>query len=138
MSCGLGSIGGRCLIVLAVLFGCSSTPANDTGADACLRVRDVRGYTALHDRYVFIRAARDRHYLLEIDQGCRGLTFGSGIVISNAFDRVCSHDGATISFRDFDRTRRCRILEVEAVAGLEAAEALVIQRTAADPEGTAD
>ncbi len=98
----VASAGICCAVALTVLVGCTSIPTDEDSSDACLRVRDVRGCTALHDRYVFIRAARERNYLLEVDLGCNGLLYGTGIFISNDVDRVCSSSGATISFWRFD------------------------------------
>jgi hypothetical protein len=126
-------------VVLAVaigLLGCGSIPDANNRADAvraadeaCFNVRDARSYHALHDRYVYLRCARKKHFLLSIGEGCRGLSHGSGIAISNEFDRVCSQSGAVITYRQFDQTHRCLILQVEAVANLEAATALVEDRT---------
>jgi hypothetical protein len=94
----------------------------------CFNVRDTRSYTALHDRYVYVKCVRKKHYLLTIDQGCRGLMNSFGVSISNDFNRVCSHSGAMISFREYSQPKRCRILEVEAVEDLEAAKRLVEER----------
>jgi hypothetical protein len=122
----------------AVLFSiaCGSAPAEEatsaaageTVAGTCFNVRDTRGFHALHDRYVYVKCLRDKHFLLTIDQGCGGLSFATSLFIGNEFNRVCSHSGAMITYREFDRTRRCRILEVESVESLEAAERLVRER----------
>lgn len=122
----------------AVLFSiaCGSAPAEEatsaaageTVAGTCFYVRDTRGFHALHDRYVYVKCLRDKHFLLTIDQGCGGLSFATSLFIGNEFNRVCSHSGAMITYREFDRTHRCRILEVEPVESLEAAERVVRER----------
>jgi len=91
------------VLVLAIaLMGCGT--ASDTALEAetaagdaeetCFNVRDARSYRVLHDRYVFVRCVHKRQYLLTIDRGCRGLSHGFGIAISNEFNRVCSQSGA--------------------------------------------
>jgi hypothetical protein len=60
-----------------VFFACSSAPAEkspsaaggDTIAGTCFSVRKTRGFHALHDRYVYVKCVRDKHFLLTIDQG---------------------------------------------------------------------
>jgi hypothetical protein len=97
----------------------------------CFRVRETRGFHGLHDRYAYVKSARKQYYLLTIDQGCRGLNFTTWIAIANGFDRVCSNSGAMVAFREFGRLKTCRILEVEAVSGLQQAQDLVKDRTKA-------
>ena len=127
------------LIVMLTASACGSTGSAESSDsepvadEACFNVRDTRSYHALHDRFVYVRCARKKHFLLTIGEGCRGLTYGSGIVISNEFNRVCSLSGAVITYRQFDRTHRCLILDVEAVDDMAAAEALVERRTTPAP-----
>jgi len=106
-----------------------TTDTEPTAVAACFNVPDAKSYHALHDRYVYVRLARKKHFLLTIGEGCRGLSYGFGIAISNEFNRVCSQSGAVITYRQFDQTHRCLILEVEAVDDMAAAEALVERRT---------
>jgi len=110
-----------------------TTDTEPTAVAACFSVRDTRSYHVLHDRYVYVRCIRKKHFLLTIDEGCRGLSYGFGIAISNEFNRVCSQSGAVITYLQFDQTHRCLILEVEAVADMAAAEALVERRTTSAP-----
>lgn len=123
------------LIVALAASACGSTGSAElrdsepAGDEACFNVRDTRSYHALHDRYVYLRCIRKKHFLLTIDGGCRGLSYGSGIAIANEFNRVCSHSGAVITYRQFDRIHRCLVHDVEAVEDLEAATALVEERT---------
>ena len=69
----------------------------------CFRVRDTRGFSAIDDRFVYVKSVRDRHYLLTMDNRCYGLEFSIKIAIANEFDRVCSNDRAILTYRDFNR-----------------------------------
>ena len=79
-------------------------------------VRDVRSFDAIHDRYAYVRCRRGKHYLLTMANACLGLQDSIEVAVANDFNRVCSHDGAWLTYRDFERTRRCIILRVEAFA----------------------
>jgi len=68
------------------------------------------------------------------DGVCRGLRYGSGIAISNEFNRVCSQGGAVITYRQVDQTHRCIILDFEAVKELQTAKTLVGDRATSGPE----
>ena len=57
---------------------------------------------------------------------CLGLQ--DSIAVANDFNRVCSHDGTRLTYRDFERTRRSIILRVEAVDDRAAALDLVARR----------
>lgn len=60
-----------------VLIACASPPAEksrsatagETVAGTCFNVRDTRGFHALHDRFVYVKCVRDKHFLLTIDRG---------------------------------------------------------------------
>jgi hypothetical protein len=108
-----------------------STPeesAELTVEKACFRVRNTRSMSAFDDRHVYVRCIRDEHYLLTMQPACIGLENSIGVAVSNRFDRVCSNDGAWITYKDFGRTRRCGIVTVEAVADRNAALKLVEKR----------
>ena len=79
-------------------------------------VRDVRSLDAIHDRYVYVQCRRGKHYLLTMANACLGLPDSIAVAVANDFNRVCSHDGAWLTYRDFERTRRYVILRVEAFA----------------------
>lgn len=96
---------------------------------ACFSVRGARSFDALEDRYVYVRGLRDEHYLLTLEYGCFGLRSAFGITIASHFDRVCSNDFASITFRRFDQLESCRIREVESVASRESAEEIARIRT---------
>jgi hypothetical protein len=144
------------LILAAVLGGCASTseteqtPTPMTGEAAapviepvaprpdlqlsCFNVRNVRRYSVLHERYVYVRVRGNEHYLLTLERPCIGLPFATGIAISNDFSRVCSDTLAYITFRDGARLDRCTIVRVEAVADKAMAERVVKNRTEPKPE----
>jgi hypothetical protein len=117
------------------------TPSNEgepKAVEACFRVRDTRSFDAVDDRFVYVRCIRDRHYLLTMDNACFGLENSIAVAVSNRFDRVCSNDRAWITYKDFNQTRRCGILSVEAVESREAALELIKKRketSAAGREG---
>lgn len=54
---------------------------------------------------------------------------GGRLSCDNDFNLACSHDGAWLTYRDFERTRRCVMLRVEAVDDWAAALDLVARRT---------
>jgi hypothetical protein len=92
---------------------------------ACFRVRDTRSFDAVDDRFVYLRCVRDKHYLLTMDNACLGLQNSIAVAVANGYDRVCSNDHAFITYREFDQTRRCGILNVERVEDRAAALKLV-------------
>jgi Family of unknown function (DUF6491) len=97
--------------------------------EACFNVREVRNFTALDDRFVYIEGARDEHYLLTMAGVCIGLEDSFQIAISNELSRVCSIDFGKITYRGLGgRAETCSIREVEAVEDRAAAEQLVESR----------
>jgi len=125
-------------------LGCTSTKSADTREDApvaqeaCFNVRDVLSFDALHDKFVYVSCRRGRHYLLTMENICLGLRNSLAIAVSNDFNRVCSQDGATITYRGLGRTARCIILQVEAVDDRAAAQELVERRTKAQDSDTSE
>ena len=126
------------LVAFAMICGLcgagESTPDETKPEEACFRVRDVRGFTAMDDRFVSVECVRKRHYLLTMANPCFGLENSIGIKVANQFDRVCSNDGAWITYKDFNQTKRCTILTVESVTGLDQAKKVVGERKAAGAE----
>lgn len=133
----------RFLQSVAVVFlglGAGAASAENVGEDpgpekSCLRVRDTRGFTAIDDRHVYVKSVRGGHYLLTMANTCFGLESSVAITIANRFDRVCSNDGAWLTYQDFNQKKRCVILTVESVRNLEHAEKIVAERR---PTPTAD
>jgi hypothetical protein len=128
------------LVVTSAMPGCASTERADNREgqpateNVCFNVLDIRSFDALHDRFVYLRCLRGKHYLLTMRPACLGLQDSLAVTVASGFNRVCSHDRAQLSYRSFDRTARCRIILVEAVEDREAAVALVEGRTS--PEST--
>ena len=128
------------LVLMLTGLGCTSTNGVDTSEDvpvteeACFNVLDVRSFDALHDRYVYARCRGGKHYLLTMANACLGLQNSIAMAVSNDFNRVCSHNRAWLTYRDFDRTRRCVILCVEAVEDRAVALDLVARRTQTEIE----
>ena len=122
------------LIGAAVLAPLSSLAGDDRKTEetkiekSCFRVRDTRSFSAVDDRHVYVRCIRDRHYLLTMDNTCFGLENSIGVAVSNRFDRVCSNDGAWITYKDFNQKRRCGILTVEEVDGRDQALQVIEER----------
>ena len=128
------------LVLTATGPACTSTKNVETGQgeraaeEACFNVLDVRSFGALHDRFVYVRCLRGKHYLLTMENACLGLQNSLAVTVSSGFNRVCSNNRASLTYRDFDRTRRCVILRVEAVEGRTAAQDLVTRRTQPDAD----
>jgi hypothetical protein len=137
----MGASLGLILFGYGLALAGESTPSNEgepTAVEACFRVRDTRSFDAVDDRFVYVRCIRDHHYLLTMDNTCFGLENSIAVAVSNRFDRVCSNDRAWITYKDFNQTRRCGILSVEAVESREAALELIKKRketSAAGREG---
>jgi len=118
------------LALVATVVSAQEKPEPSTGEEpkaekACFRVRNLRGMDAVDDRFVYVRCVQDKHYLLTMDNACLGLQNSIAVAVANGYDRVCSNDRALITYREFDQTRRCGILNVERVADREAALKLV-------------
>ena len=56
----------------------------------CFNVRDVRSFDAIHDRYVYVRCRRGKHYLLTMANACLGLQDSIAVAAADDFNRVCS------------------------------------------------
>lgn len=120
---------------------CTSTTKNERPGSspdteqACFNAHRVRSFSPLHERFVYVRARGDEHYLLTMDAVCMGLPFATAITISGTYSRVCSDTGAMITYLNSGRSASCRIIRVEAVASKEAAQELVTARTTPRPRG---
>ncbi len=120
-----------CLLVLGLnpvlaQEGKEPDTAEESKAEkACFRVRDARSLDAVDDRFVYLRCVRDKHFLLTMDNACLGLQNSIAVAVANGYDRVCSNDHAFITYREFDQTRRCGILNVEQVEDRAAALKLI-------------
>jgi hypothetical protein len=128
------------LIVTVAGTACTSTKevekieGSPIAEDACFNVRDVRSFDAIHDRFVYVRCLRGKHYLLTMDNACQGLQNSLAVAVSSGFNRVCSYDRARLTYRNFNRTFHCGILRVEAVDDRAAAADLVKRRTKPETE----
>jgi hypothetical protein len=69
-----------------------------------------------------------------MDNACQGLQNSLAVAVSSGFNRVCSHDRARLTYRNFNRTFHCGILRVEAVDDRAAAADLVKRRTKPETE----
>jgi hypothetical protein len=129
------------LVLTVPWLACTSTQKVVTSRswtdpkEACFNVRNIASFSALHERFVYVRLLSGESYLLTLDNVYTGLPFATGITISGTFSRVCSDTGATLTFMEFGRQVFCRIVRVEAVADKEQAEKLVKHRTAPEPKG---
>lgn len=115
-----------------VLAGCRSAGTENDRRD-CLTIRAVQEYVALDDHHVFIDAGGRDEYLLTLEARCNSLGFAHGLTLSDPTGRVCA-DGT--SFLRYTlagaEARQCRVINVEPVADLEAAKALLESRGAHD------
>lgn len=128
------------LAVAVSVLACTSTQGVETGGtettprEACFSNFKVRSFSPLHERFVYVRARSDEHYLLTLDAVYLGLPHAIGIKISGTFSRICSETGAMITFVDAGRPVYCRIVKVEAVASMDEAKKLVGERSAPKPK----
>lgn len=99
-----------------------------TAERACFNSRTVRNFDAVSDRYIYLEAMSDEHYVLTMDGTCIGLRGANGIALSNPMSRVCSNDLARVSYRQFGRVETCRIRIVEQVESEEDARRLIASR----------
>lgn len=127
------------LIVSMAVLACTSGREVGSGVsgqdtkEACFNVINVRSYSPLHERYVYVKVSSNEHYLLTLDHYCTGLPYTTGVKITGDFSRVCSESGAKITYMGSGRPAEGRIIRVEAVASREEAEQLVKQRTTPKP-----
>jgi hypothetical protein len=81
---------------------------------------------------LYVEGIGDRHYLFTMERGCFGLRSANTIGIPDRVGRICSNGFDEVIYRDFARgAENCRILDIEAVAGREDAQAIAEQRAAA-------
>jgi hypothetical protein len=127
------------LFVIAVamaglgLAGCASSPPGDAAPPAdrtCVRVQQINSYEVIDDHHVVIKASASKRYLLTLEASCTGLSFARGISIVETATRVCNDGFSWLAFEHSGHgTRRCRIVDLEAVDDDKAARALVESRT---------
>ena len=128
------------LIVVVTATACVSAKKDESSGgesltgEICFNVLDVRSFDALADRFVYLRCLRGKHYLLTMEPACLGLQNSLAVAVSSGFNRVCSHDRAGLTYRNFDRPARCGIVRVEAVDDRAAAQVLVERRTKPETE----
>jgi hypothetical protein len=125
----------RLLLALtaAMLFaaGCASTPAQDEsrGERFCLKVREIKSYTALDTRHVLVKARVSDYYLFTLDYSCDGLAFAQGMAVEGRVNQVCDDGFGSLTYRDSSRgVRRCTILAIDPVKDADAAKALIAER----------
>lgn len=123
------------LLVLSVaLFlaaGCASTPTQDeaSGERFCLKVREIKSYTALDTRHVLVKARVSDYYLFTLDYSCDGLAFAQGMAVEGTVNQVCDDGFGSLTYRDSSRgVRRCTILTIDPVKDADAARALIAER----------
>jgi hypothetical protein len=107
-------------------------PADAPVDDTCFLIRQAQRMSALHDQYVYLEAAGDRHFLLTMRSVCPGLSGARRIAF--AFyprEYVCSDDIVNVVYSPFlaNPPMTCPVGNVEPVENREAAEALVAERT---------
>jgi hypothetical protein len=101
-------------------------PAED-GKKVCVNARIVDNFDALSDRYVYVEARGNDHYLFTMQGTCFGLRNAKGIALKDTTSRICSDGFGEIVYRDMGSTRSCRIGKIEVVESKEDAAAIVNQ-----------
>ena len=124
------------LITLVVSVPASGQDEDEKSADGgervCVNTRIIDSFDALNDRYVYVKARGNDHYLFTMSGNCFGLRNAKGIVIKDATSRVCSDGFGEIAYRDMGNTRSCRIGKIEVVESKDDAKAFVEQRAGND------
>lgn len=99
----------------------------DEGERVCVNSRIIDSFDALNDRYVYVKARGNDHYLFTMSGNCFGLRNAKGIAIKDATSRICSDGFGEIVYRDMGSTRSCRIGKIEKVESKDDAKAIVKQ-----------
>lgn len=128
------------LVLTVSGVACTSTQTVDTSGgtpattDACFNVRRVASFSALSERFVYVRLQDDKQFLLTLDRLYMGLPFAIGITMHGEYSRVCSDTGARLTFKDIGGPAIARVIRVEAVASKEAAQKLVDGQSTPKPK----
>jgi hypothetical protein len=122
------------LAVAAAVLGGWTSPAAEEGSKAkrvCINRREINTIRALDDQHALVKLGASRHYLLTMDNGCRGLRLARQIAIADAITRVCG-DGLTLLSFDYPAVgpMRCRIEGIDSVPDKNAAWELIESRAA--------
>jgi Family of unknown function (DUF6491) len=96
--------------------------------EVCVGTDAVRGFDALDDGHVYLRAGRDEQFLLTMLHSCFGLRDAIEIGIPELFGRACTNTLSSVVYRSFGRMERCTIGRVEAVESKKLAVALIERR----------
>ncbi|MBR9825722.1 MAG: hypothetical protein GYB36_07955 [Alphaproteobacteria bacterium] len=100
-----------------------------------VRIGMISGYSVIDNEHLVINSGPRRHYLVTLRRGCWGLR--SGTRIGTSFHE---HERITMPRTEFILTEngRCPIDMIEEVESLDAARAIVEQRTSPEtPDGEA-
>ena len=129
----------RSLFFVALLVGVTGCASTDEGTDdiyaidpsaECVRIRQVRNWSAIDDKHVWLEASGRRQFLVTLWARCPGLRFAQVIALKNAGSRICPDDFGSILFDDGGAAMRCQIDNVELVGSRGEAEAIVEDRKA--------
>jgi len=125
------------LVLAASGVACVSTPGagggGQTAGDTCFDIRRVATFTPLHSMFVYVALQDGKQYVLTLDSIYPSLPYAVGITLSGSFHQVCSDVRASLTFREFGRLVRCRVVRVDEVANKLAAQELVQERTSKQP-----
>lgn len=97
--------------------------------EECFNVRDVRDFDYIDDYHVLVEARLDQHYLLTLERVCFGLMNANSLAIEHTTNRICSNVRATLTFEDFQISKRCVISTVEWVESKATAVKVVQNRS---------
>ena len=113
-----------------ILGGCASAPPEGgttsegasieraTTADrTCIRKNEINSMGALeNDRFVFVNARAQRHYLLSLEEACLAIRFANGISIADGARRVCGDGFSFLAFNHPEHgLTRCRVVWIDKV-----------------------
>lgn len=117
------------LTLSAALAAAALLPA-EASADR-VRLVNINGYSVIDDQHLVLNGGASRHYLVTLRNRCRDLRFG--VQIATSFPSTTTLSSPHHEYvHAVNSPIRCYIDTVEEVESLEAAEALVEDRTADD------
>ena len=121
-------------VAAAVLAGGASLVAQEGSKTkkVCINRREISSIRGLDDQHAFVKLGSSRHYLLTVDNACRGLKLARTITLSEGSSRICG-DGLTLLSFEYPMVgpMRCRVDLIDSVPDMDAALELIESRAPA-------
>lgn len=94
----------------------------------CFWVKEINDFSVIDDEHVVLRGAGSRYYLATLFGTCLGIGYTESIALSSVTSTICENGGEHITFRDVTGPQSCLISQVERVADIKEARAIVAKR----------